>query len=217
MSRFWSILMGLALLTAGSLPDSAEASDQRNLAWKKSTNFNNHPPRKAVVNITKRRPKVEIAQSYRASKKIEVPTFRILATFQFDDSALAHAPSENPTALARLAPGKCEWVQSIVAGYAFENVTPRTCTGSVFTYEARRADRTYLIQASALNGDLIKVERTSEPMQSADIPDEASTRTIAPATDRDFSILIVACLILTLVCSAGIVKPTRVRPFRNSD
>ena len=72
MSRSWSILMGLALLTAGSLPDSPEASDQRNLAWKKSTNFNNHPPRKAVVNITKRRPKVEIAQSYRASKKIEV-------------------------------------------------------------------------------------------------------------------------------------------------
>jgi hypothetical protein len=216
MSCFWSILMCLALLTAGSLPDSAEASDQRSLAWKKSTNFNNHPPRKAVINIMKRRPKVEIAQSHRAGKKIEVPTFRILATFQFDDAALAHAPSENPTALARPAPGKCEWVQSIVAGYAFENVTPRTCTGSVFTYEARRADRTYLIQASALNGELIKVERTSERMQSADIPDGASPRTIEPAIDLDFSRLIIACLILTLVCSAGMVKPTRVRPLRRA-
>jgi hypothetical protein len=68
MGCFWSILVGLALLTAGSLPDSAEASDQRSPAWKKSTNFNNHPPRKAVVNITKRGPKVEIAQSHRAGK-----------------------------------------------------------------------------------------------------------------------------------------------------
>src|SRR5687768_6651270 len=129
MSRFWSILIGLALLAAGSLLDSAEASDRRSLAWKKSTNFNNHPPRQAVAKIRKRRPKVEIAQSHPAGKKIEAPTFRILATFQFDDGALAHAPPENPTALAKPAPGRCGWVQSIVAGYAFENVTPRTCTG----------------------------------------------------------------------------------------
>jgi hypothetical protein len=106
----------------------------------------------------------------------------LLATSQLDDSPLAHAPPEEPTALARSAPGKCEWVQSIVAGYAFENVTLKTCTGSVFTYEARRADRTYLIQASALNRELIKVEHTSEPTQSADIPDEASTLTIEPAS-----------------------------------
>ena len=217
MNCFWSILLGLALMAAGSLPDSAEASD-RSLGWKKSTNFNNHPPRQAVVTIRQRRPRVEIAQSPGAGKKIEAPTYRILATFQFDDGALAHAPPENPKALARPAPGKCGWVQSIVAGYAFEYVTPKTCTGSVFTYQARRADRTYLIQASALNGDLIKVERTSEPMQSADIPDVASTRTIQPATDLALSILMIACLILTLVCcfSAGIVKPTRVRPFRKA-
>ena len=207
MGRFWSIFIGLALLAAGS--NSAEALDRGSIAWKKSTNFNNHPPRQAVAKIRKRRPRVEIAQSHGAGKKTEAPNYRILATFQFDDAALAHAPPENPRALVRPAPGKCDWVRSIVAGYAFENVTPQVCTGSVFTYEARRADRTYLIQASALNGELIKVERTSEPTQSADIPDETSMRT--PATDLDFSI-IVACLILTLVCSAGIAKPTRVRP-----
>ena len=192
------------------MPDSAEASD-RSLGWKKSTNFNNHPPRQAVVKLRQRRPRVEIAQSHGAGKKIEAPTYRILATFQSDDGALAHAPPENPRALARLAPGKCEWVQSIVAGYAFENVTPRTCTGSVFTYEAGRADGTYLIQASALNGELIKVEHTSQPTQSADIPDKAATLTIEPASDLDFSILMIACSILTLVClfSAGIVKHTR--------
>jgi hypothetical protein len=210
MSCFWSILIGLALLAAGSFPDSAEASDRLSLAWKKSTNFNNHPPRQAVATIRKRKAKVEIAQSHRAGKKIGAPTYRILATFQFDDVALAHAPPENPTALARSAPGKCEWVQSIVAGYAFENVTPRTCTGSVFTYQARRADRTYLIQASALNGELIKVERRSEPTQSADILDKVSTLTIEPASDLDFSILMIGCSILTLVYlfSAGIVKST---------
>src|SRR5215207_3653904 len=182
MNRFWSIFMGLALLVAGSLLDSAEALDGRSVAWKKSTNFNNHPPRQAVVKFRKRRPKVEVAQSHPAGKRIEAPTIRILATFQLYDGPLAHAPAEDPTALAKPAPSKCEWVQSIVAGYAFENVTPQTCTGSVFTYEARRADKTYLIQASALNGELIKVERTSEPTQSAGIPDEASTLTIEPAS-----------------------------------
>jgi len=180
MSRFWSIFIGLAILVAGSLLDSAEALDGRSVAWKKSTNFNIHPPRQAVVKIRKRRPTVEIAQSHRAGKKIEAPTIRILATFQLYDGPLAHAPAEDP--IAKPAPSKCEWVKSIVAGYAFENVTPQTCTGSVFTYEARRADKTYLIQASALNGELIKVERTSEPTQSAGIPDEASTLTIEPAS-----------------------------------
>ena len=102
-----------------------------------------------------------------------------------DDGPLAHASPEEPTALARPAPGKCEWVQSIVAGYAFENITPKTCTGSVFTYEARRADRTYLIQASALNGELIKVERLSRRKVPTSLTG-ASTLTIDPASQCGF-------------------------------
>jgi hypothetical protein len=181
MRSFWSILVGLALLAAGGLPDSAEGSDRRGVTWKKTANFNNHQPRLAIVKSKKRKAKVEVAHSRPSVKKFEAPAKRVLATFELDDSALSLAPPEEPLALAKPTPGKCEWVRSIVAGYAFENVTPRSCAGSVFTFEARRGDRTFLVQASALNGELVKVERILEPAQGADAVDE-TTLAIEPAS-----------------------------------
>src|SRR5687767_9152371 len=157
MKSWWSIFVGLVLLTI--VQDGALASDRSGATWKKTTNFNNHQRSEVMVKMRKAKAAVPVAQSSPSGNEFEAPTHRILATFQFDHDALAHVPAEEPAALARPAPGKCEWVKSIVTGYAFDHVTPKACTGSVYTYEARRGDRTFLIQASALNGDLVKVER----------------------------------------------------------
>ena len=159
MNGWWSILVGLLVLNTCFVQDGALASNRSGATWKKTTNFNNHERREVMVKMKKARAAVPVAQSSPSQNKFEAPPNRILATFQFDHDALAHAPVEEPVALARPAPGKCEWVRSIVTGYAFDHVTPKACTGSVYTYEARRGDRTFLIQASALNGDLVKVER----------------------------------------------------------
>jgi hypothetical protein len=173
MNSWWPIPVGL-LLTVGVVHDGALATDRSGATWKKATNFNNHQRRESMVKMKKASAGVQLAQSF-SKNKVEAPTNRILATFQFDHDALAYAPVEEPVALARPAPGKCEWVRSIVAGYAFDHVTPKACTGSVYTYEARRGDRAFLIQASALNGDLVKVERMSSS------PTTDSALTIEPA------------------------------------
>lgn len=174
MKRFWSILVGLALLTAGAMPELALASDRNGPSWKKLANFNNQQRRQAIVKMKRTKP-AHVARASSPSKKPEAPSYRVLATFELDDDALALAPQAEPVMPVKPAPGKCEWVKSIVVGYAFEDVTPKICTGGVFTYQARRGDRTFHIQASALNGELLKVERT-------DAPQDSTTVTIEPAS-----------------------------------
>jgi hypothetical protein len=174
MNRWWSMLIGLAVLAAGVASDSALASDRNGTNWKKLVNFNNPQPRRAIVKMKKVKP-AHVARASSPSRKPEPASPRILATFELDPDALALASPEEPVMPVKPAPGKCEWVQSIVVGYAFEDVTAKVCTGSVFTYEAHRGDRTYLVQASALNGELVKVERT-------DAPQDVTTVTIEPAS-----------------------------------
>ncbi len=175
MNSWWSILIGIVFLTVGGLPESVTASDRNGMAWQKVTNFNNHQYPQTMVKMKRTKPAAQVARFSSTRKKPEPPAYRILATFQLDQDALALAPAEEPVAPAKPVPGKCEWVRSIVVGYAFENVAPKVCTGSVFTYEARRGGRSYLVQASALTGELIKVERT-------DALPESTTVTIEPAS-----------------------------------
>lgn len=174
MNSWWSILIGLVVLTVGGLPDSVLASDRNGMAWQKSTNFNNHQNRQILVKMKRTKPATQVARFSSTRKKPEPPAYRILATFQLDQDALALAPAQEPVAPAKPVPGKCEWVRSIVVGYAFEDVAPKVCTGSVFTYGARRGGRSYIVQASSLTGELVKVERT-------DALPESTTVTIAPA------------------------------------
>jgi hypothetical protein len=175
MKSVWSILIGLAVLTVGIAPSSTLASDRNGTIWSKRTNFNNPQPRRAIVKIVKRTKPARITRASSTPKEPEPPTNRVLATFELDEDAVAFIPPEEPVTTVKPTPGKCEWVRSIVAAYAFEGVRPKVCTGSVFTYEAHRGDRTFLIQVSALYGELIKVERT-------DIPQDVTTVTIEPAS-----------------------------------
>jgi hypothetical protein len=175
MKSIWSILIGLVVLTVGIVPGSTLASDRNGTVWSKQTNFNNPQPRRAIVKIVKRTKPAHVARASSPRKEPEPPTNRVLATFELDQDALALVPPGEPVTAVKPTPGKCEWVRSIVAAYAFEDVTPKVCTGSVFTYEAHRGERTFLIQASALYGELIKVERT-------DVAQDVTTVTIEPAS-----------------------------------
>jgi hypothetical protein len=56
-------------------------------------------------------------------------------------------------------PTRCEWARSIVKGYAFDNVEPKKCEGSILSFEAIRSGQKFQIEVSALNGDLISVEK----------------------------------------------------------
>ena len=56
-------------------------------------------------------------------------------------------------------PNRCKWVQSMVGGYAFENVTVRTCEGNAYIFEATREGKSFTIYMSIDTGELLKVEK----------------------------------------------------------
>jgi hypothetical protein len=69
--------------------------------------------------------------------------------------------SSSPTRQIMPASGlnRCRWVQSMVGGYAFENVKVRTCAGSAYIFEATREGKAFTIYMSIDTGELLKVEK----------------------------------------------------------
>ena len=53
----------------------------------------------------------------------------------------------------------CDKAEEIVSGYGFANVTPTTCTGQVFAFNATRSGKTYVIKLSSASGDLTEVKK----------------------------------------------------------
>ena len=53
----------------------------------------------------------------------------------------------------------CDEAEKIVSGYGFANVTPTTCTGQVFAFNATRSGNTYVIKLSSASGELTEVNK----------------------------------------------------------
>jgi hypothetical protein len=53
----------------------------------------------------------------------------------------------------------CDKAGEIVSGYGFTNVTPATCTGQVFAFNATRSGKTYVIKLSSASGELTEVKK----------------------------------------------------------
>ena len=51
----------------------------------------------------------------------------------------------------------CDNAEKIVSGYGFANVTPTTCTGQVFAFNATRSGKTYVIKLNSASGELTEV------------------------------------------------------------
>ena len=166
MNCRWSIL-ALLIAAASLAPESAGARDQ--IAWSKTTNFNLHRTleRTPAKKLTRKKARA-MAPTASAGKALEAPGYRILATFPLEDDVPISEPPDPHEFVARPPPDRCEWIRSIVATYAFENVRPTSCFGSVYSFEAERGERRFQIQASALNGDLVKVERLAPDSLAGD-------------------------------------------------
>jgi hypothetical protein len=61
--------------------------------------------------------------------------------------------------LPAAGPARCNWVQSKVGEYAFENVKVRSCEGSAYIFDATREGRAFTIYMSIDTGELLKVEK----------------------------------------------------------
>ena len=53
----------------------------------------------------------------------------------------------------------CDKAEKIVSDYGFANVTPATCTGQVFSFNATRSGETYVIKLSSASGELTEVKK----------------------------------------------------------
>jgi hypothetical protein len=53
----------------------------------------------------------------------------------------------------------CDKAGQIVSGYGFTSVKPTTCTGQVFTFNATRSGKAYVIKLSSASGELTEVKK----------------------------------------------------------
>jgi hypothetical protein len=53
----------------------------------------------------------------------------------------------------------CEKAGEIVSGYGFANVTPSTCIGQVFAFNATRTGKPYVVKLSSASGELTEVNK----------------------------------------------------------
>ena len=53
----------------------------------------------------------------------------------------------------------CTAGAAVVTGYGFANVTPKTCTGNVYAYNAIRDGRPYIIKLTAAQGEITEVKK----------------------------------------------------------
>ncbi len=53
----------------------------------------------------------------------------------------------------------CDKAAEIVSGYGFANVTPATCIGQVFAFNATRSGNTYVIKLNSASGELTEVNK----------------------------------------------------------
>ena len=53
----------------------------------------------------------------------------------------------------------CDKAEKIVSGYGFTSVKPTTCTGQVFSFNATRSGKAYVIKLSSASGELTEVKK----------------------------------------------------------
>jgi hypothetical protein len=53
----------------------------------------------------------------------------------------------------------CDKAEKIVSGYGFTSVRPTTCTGQVFSFNATRSGKSYVIKLSSASGELTEVKK----------------------------------------------------------
>jgi hypothetical protein len=53
----------------------------------------------------------------------------------------------------------CEAARRVVSGYAFSTVSPTSCSGPIYAFQASRADSTYAVLLSASSGEILKVQK----------------------------------------------------------
>jgi hypothetical protein len=146
------------LFLACPLVDQSPGAARDKVLWNKTANYNAlaHPVKKRLPPPAREGTR---SSRFKSPPPRDPPAPRILATFDYGDTTLWTGSADQSFLMSKPQPTRCEWAGSIVKGYAFDNIEPRTCQGSVLSFEAMRGGQKFRIDVSALNGDLISVEK----------------------------------------------------------
>lgn len=72
-----------------------------------------------------------------------------------DTAVVKSAPLEGKTSAAL----SCDKAGQIISGYGFTGVTPTSCKGQVFAFNATRSGKAYVVKLSAASGELTEVKK----------------------------------------------------------
>jgi hypothetical protein len=98
-------------------------------------------------------PKPVIKKSVASTEKKTV-TSKSLASVE--KKAVTSTEKKTATAVTGMS---CDKAEKIVSGYGFTSVKPTTCTGQVFSFNATRSGKAYVIKLSSASGELTEVKK----------------------------------------------------------
>lgn len=176
--------IALGILLSEQSHASARDSARDKVYWDKASNFNSPQPtghKRKPLSRNKQAPNNAVMSNTAPGKSGNQQPARILGSSGFRDSALRTNSASQAASAPKPAPTRCEWARSIVNGYAFANVEARTCEGSIYSLEATREGKRFSIQISALNGELIKVERIESGIDPGAITGSSNTLKVEQA------------------------------------
>ena len=159
--RWWSVITAVAVVAISAfLTEQSKASARDKVYWHKTVNYNLSRPEQKRPSTTVKKLTIRhgVSGNAQSDESRSLQPAKILATFDYGESALGVSPVNQPAPLIP-TPVRCEWARSIVQGYLFENVEVKRCKGSIYDFEAMRGAKRFSIRVNAINGELIKVEK----------------------------------------------------------
>lgn len=116
------------------------------------------PPRKAKKKVVaKPAPKKPVARAKIKKKSVEPNT---VAANKSAPKAVTTASISRPAAQSATAGAmSCSRASDIVAGYGFDSVKTSTCSGSIYSFNAVRGGKNYLVKVNSANGELTEVRK----------------------------------------------------------
>jgi hypothetical protein len=159
--RWWNVITAVAVLAISAfLTEQSKASAGDKVYWHKTVNYNLSRFEQKLRSPTVRKLTIKhgVSSNAQSDKSRSLQPVKILATFDYGESALGVSPATQPAPL-KPTPVRCEWARSIVQGYLFEDIEAKTCKGSIYDFEAMRGAKKFSIRVNAINGELIKVEK----------------------------------------------------------
>ena len=136
-------------------PKVAKPTKKKKAAKKKTVKAPAKP--KAVVAKKNAKPQEKPASLVASAAAQPVkPVTKVTANTELD-------PEVKLTGAAKPAPSTksigCTAGAAVVTGYGFGDVKPKTCTGSTYAYTASRGGKSYLIELTATNGEVVNVKK----------------------------------------------------------